>query len=452
MHSMNIEDIIKQSEGKTLEFKENINSKDKILSTIIAFSNTSGGTILIGITDKTRHIVGVPSPHQVADAIANIVYDSVEPRILPNIEVIPYRNTHLVKIEVYPSSLRPHFKRGKSKQDSTYIRIGSTTRLADQDLLKTVERSVVTKSFDEDPCYAESYANLDVLFIAQLLKAQEPLQSQHLLTLGLAIKDNDELIATNGGVLLFSPKRLQYFSDAWIQLGVFEGLDKTTILNTQKITSYLTEAPEEVLNFIKQNLQIKLKIKDIRHEEIWEIPKVALREAVINAIVHTDYSLRGAPIRVSIFKDRIEIENTALLLWGLTFEDLRSGVSKLRNPVIARIFSELKLIEQWGSGIKRMIQACEDAGLPPPLFEEIGPRIRVTFYKEKIKQPNIDGVDKEILEFLKISDLTTQEINSLMNLSRRTIIYRLAKLVDRGLIISISQSPTDPYKKYKLRT
>ncbi|MEI8295589.1 MAG: ATP-binding protein [Alphaproteobacteria bacterium] len=182
------------------------------------------------------------------------------------------------------------------------------------------------------------------------------------------------------------------------------------------------------------------------------MPKVALREAIINALVHTDYSLRGAPIRISIFDDRIEIENSALLPWGLTFEDMKSGVSKLRNPVVARVFNELGLIEQWGSGIRRMTTVCEKAGLSPPLFEEIGPRIRVTFYKSRIKQPDSDSVDKRILDLLTThGTLSTQEITKTIGLSRRSIINRLAKLVAIGLVIEIANSSTDPKKRYGLR-
>ena len=171
---------------------------------------------------------------------------------MPNIEVIPYDAAYLVKIEVYTSSLRPHFKRGEGKLKSTYIRIGSTTRLADQDLLNVIQQSTGTQSFDEKPCYEASYEDLDVAFIAQLFKHQKSLQPQDLITLGLVTNDKHTHIPTIGGILLFSSQRLRYFSDAWIQLGVFSGTDKTTILNTQKVTSYLTEAPADVLNFIKR--------------------------------------------------------------------------------------------------------------------------------------------------------------------------------------------------------
>src|SRR5690606_30595320 len=109
----------------------------------------------------------------------------------------------------------------------------------------------------------------------------------------------------------------------------------------------------------------------VRRKDTRNLPPVAIREAVINAIVHADYAQRGAPIRIAIFDDRIEIENPGLLPFGLTVEDLEEGISKLRNRVIGRVFNSLGLIEQWGSGVQRMMSACREAGLTPPVFEEL---------------------------------------------------------------------------------
>ena len=155
--------------------------------------------------------------------------------------------------------------------------------------------------------------------------------------------------------------------------------------------------------------------------------------------------MRGAPIQVAIFSDRIEIENSGLLLWGLTIEDLKTGVSKLRNPIIARAFKELDLIEQWGSDIQRMIKACEKAGLLSPLFEEIGPRIRVTFFKKPIGKQTITDLEEKIITHLKERRMN-QEIANLSGMSKRTVINNLSELVNKRIIIEISTSSTDPKK------
>ncbi len=105
-----------------------------------------------------------------------------------------------------------------------------------------------------------------------------------------------------------------------------------------------------------------------------------VREAVINAVVHADYSQTGGPVRIAFYDDRIEIENPGILLPGLTLEDVRQGVSKLRNRVIGRVFREVGLIEQWGSGVRRMFDEAESLGLPEPKIEEVGMRLRFTVY------------------------------------------------------------------------
>ncbi len=448
---MRVEDYIKLGESKTLEFKENANSKAKILATVIAFSNASGGRIIVGIQDKTHHVLGVSSPHEVAESLVNMIHDSIEPRIIPNIEVMSFRNKHLVALEIYPSPNRPHFIRAQGKQNSTYIRIGSTTRLADQELVKIIERSALIQSFDEEICPGATLDDIDLDYTQEVFLPHRKVASKELISLGVLSKVRETITPTVGGMLLFSKERLRYFPDAWIQIGSFEGTDKTKITNTHKVTSPFPQAIDECLNILRNTIRVGLSIQEVRHEEVWEIPKIALREAIINAIVHTDYSLRGAPSRIAIFTDRIEIENSALLLGGLSIDDIKSGVSKLRNPVLGRVFFELGIIEQWGSGITRMSQACKEAGLGEPIFEEIGARIRVTLYKKKVQALNIDDVDRTILEFIhKNRSVSTHEVVSLVGLSRRTAITRLARLVDNGLLIEIALSLNDPKKRYEL--
>ena len=419
-----------------------------IIPTLIAFANTSGGRLVIGVNDKTHHISGIENPHKGIEALASQIHDSIEPRIMPNIEVVPFRNTHLIIVEIYPSALRPHYKKSDGKEGSTYIRIGSSTRRADKDLLKVVERSTSPKSFDEELFYEINCEEIDFTLASQLFSPQRKLQQSDFVSLGVLEKKGKELIPTVGGVILFGKDRLHYFPDACIHAAVFK---ETEFLDKQKITSIFPQAIDEVLAFIRRNMRVGLKIEDVRNQEVWEVPKVALREAIINAIVHTDYSLRGAPIKVSMFEDRVEIENSALLPWGLTFEDLKAGVSKLRNPVIARVFNELGLIEQWGSGIRRMTKACVESGLEEPEFREIGPRIRVTFYKEKISQAVLNDTDNFIMDLLGFcGPLSSHQITSCVNLTKRSVINRLSKLVDKGQIRELAQSLNDPKKKYDL--
>jgi predicted HTH transcriptional regulator len=128
----------------------------------------------------------------------------------------------------------------------------------------------------------------------------------------------------------------------------------------------------------------------VRRRELWSVPPIAIREAVMNAVVHMDYAQQGSPVRIAMLDDRIEVDNPGLLPFGLTVEDIRKGVSKLRNRVIGRVFHELRLIEQWDSGIQRMTAACVDAGLPAPVFEEVGTHFRVIISTVRQLKPRMD--------------------------------------------------------------
>jgi ATP-dependent DNA helicase RecG len=159
----------------------------------------------------------------------------------------------------------------------------------------------------------------------------------------------------------------------------------------------------------------------VRREEAWNIPLPAVREAITNAVTHAEYSQRGAPIRVLVFDDRVEVENPGLLLFGLTVDDIQNGVSKLRNRVLGRVFKELGLIEQWGSGIRRMIDTCRERGLPPPEFQEIGTHFRVTLALQVLSLPVIDRVESRLLAVVAAGNgVSTKQVAEAVSLSPRS--------------------------------
>ena len=138
---------------------------------------------------------------------------------------------------------------------------------------------------------------------------------------------------------------------------------------------------------------------------------LAVREAVINAVAHADYTQRGAPIRLAIFDDRLEVESPGLLPFGLTIEELQHGISKLCNHVISRVLHALGLVEQWGSGIDRMTDARRDAGIPPPTLQEIDTHFRVTLSTQRITSPSVDQKTQTILQALADTEgLLTNEM------------------------------------------
>ncbi len=148
---MRIEELLTRNEDKTLEFKRDLTSPRNILKTIIAFANTAGGTVLIGIDDETKAILGLDNPLQEQERLSNLIADSISPRLIPDVRIINWRGQTLLAVEVFLSSSRPHFLNANKPDNSTFVRVGPTNRLADQALIREMQRAVANRSFDEEP-------------------------------------------------------------------------------------------------------------------------------------------------------------------------------------------------------------------------------------------------------------------------------------------------------------
>ncbi len=464
---MLIDNLIHQPEGKTLEFKRDFSSSKPLLKTLIAFANTAGGRLIIGIDDN-RKVIGVDQPLDEEERLCNLIADSIVPRLVPNVELMTFENKTLLIIEVFVSNIRPHWLKTESEEHGVYVRLGSTNRKADLDLIKELYRSTTGTPFDEMPMPDLSIEDLDLKTAQDLfanIGISTVLTEQTLLTLKLLTRYQSRLVPTHGAMLLFGKQREYYFSDAWVQCGRFIGKDKAAIFDHIDIHENLPKSVESMMLFLKKHAMRGADFSEIQRKDIWSIPLTMLREAIINALIHSDYSQRGAPIRVSFFDDRIEIENPGILLSGMTIEDMLQGVSKIRNHVIARIFKELSLIEQWGSGVKRIFKEAEDLKLPKPQIIEIGMRVRmIIFLAEPINiveprlEPRLESrleseLATNILLYLKNNDLSKSDLAKA--LGHQTISGELNKqiqvLLSHNLIVmTIPEKPNSRMQKYHL--
>lgn len=164
-------------------------------------------------------------------------------------------------------------------------------------------------TFDEEIIFHSSFSDLDFTLVCDVFSHIKKINKKNLLTLGITSPNKGKEKATYGGMILFGKDKERFLPDAWIQAGRFKGTNKVHILDSQKIAVHFIKSIDEVIGFIHKYLNVALIIGDIQHVEEWSIPQVAIRETVINAILHCDYSLGGSPIRVVIFDDRLEIEN-----------------------------------------------------------------------------------------------------------------------------------------------
>jgi len=445
-------DFLKKQEGKTIEFKENCSSLAKIVQTVVAFANTAGGTLIIGIRDKTREVIGLPDPLKEEERLSNAFADGIHPLLIPDIRIGSFRDRNLITIAV-PHAVGPYYVRSEGPEKGVYVRLGSTNRRAGFEMIEAIRRLSRNISFDEQPCTEINPEDIDFRAASEFFETvSRNLTPAIRKTLGLVVNCGGKDVPTLGAVLLFGKKRQRLFPDAVIRCARFKGRDTTRFLDHMEIDEYLPKAVEAVIAFIERHTLQAAEIDRIRRRELPEYPVQAVREAVINAIVHTDYAVTGMNIKVAIFDDRIEIVNPGALPFGLTLEAALSGVSKLRNRVVGRVFRELKLIEQWGTGLNRMITACREYGQQQPQFDESGASFRVTLFSQPVKKRTVPDWHARLLRhFSEHNEITTKEAAHIWKTSDRTARTRLGNLLKQGHLVEVGTGPNDPKKVYVLK-
>ncbi|MEJ2170402.1 MAG: helix-turn-helix domain-containing protein [Desulfobacterales bacterium] len=427
----------------------------------MAFANTAGGKVIIGVDDKNRSPVGIAHPLDEEERLCSLIADAIRPRLVPNVEMVTVENQTLLVVEVFLSGLRPHWVNAEGPETGVYVRLGSTNRRADRELIAELRRSVEGVAFDEMPMSDLSVEDLDLAALKSLFRGTNELDEKELLTLRLLKKDQGRLVPTKGAVLICGKERALLFPDAWMQCGRFIGRDKARIFDHIDLHDHLPQAVDGILMFLKKHAMRGADFSEVRRKDVWSIPLEILREVIINALVHADYSQRGAPIRIAFFDDRIEVENPGILLPGMTIEDMRRGVSRIRNHVIARVFRELNLIEQWGNGIPRILREAEKLGLPELQMEEIGMRVRVTVFLSEIFQiqqaiPEVTGeVTGEVGRLLAVmtGDMKRKDIQSALGLKHEDYFreaYLLPALKAGCIEMTIPDKPRSSKQKYRI--
>ena len=395
---INIEKIIRSREGKTLEFKRDIFSFKPIMKTLVAFANTAGGILIIGREDDGT-IRGVSDALQVEESLANAISDSIAPAMMPEIEIFSIKGRQLVLLKI-AHWRGPFYLKSEGPEHGVYIRLGSTNRKAGPEILAELNRLILGVSFDQMPCGEIDKNHLELKKVQSVfIPVNKSIDSEKLETLGLIVPYAGKKVLSNGGVILFAREkyRNQYFPDARVSCARFRGTDKSDFIDRLDIEGSILDAIESVPKFIMRNTRLYSKIETFRREDIPAYSELAVREVLVNALSHTDYSLTGMRIMVSIYSDRMEIQNPGMFPFGMTFEDFKAGVSKVRNRVIARVFRELGLMEEWGSGYRRIVNSCRTGGYPEPEWIELGSVMRVVFYPHpEVCEEQIDNVSVNV--------------------------------------------------------
>jgi predicted HTH transcriptional regulator len=387
---MQFEEIIKQAEGRRLEFKEKLPISSDILKTVIAFANDAGGELYIGIQDKTKEPVGIQETElfNIEEKICNIIFDHCYPNIIPDISFLRYKDKNIVKVKIYRGSNYPYYIKNKGKLSGTYIRVGPTNRLANEEIIAELERQKRNVSFDSEIIHDITLNEIDISLFRNLFfeKTKENINVNTLKKLRLASEFQKDLKPSNA-LLLFSDSdvKRRYFPYAKVECARFKGTTPKVFIDQRSINGNIALQTEEAYKFVLKNISRNAHIEGVYRQERWEYPVEAVRETIRNAIVHRDYSLTGKDIKIAIYDDMVEITSPGKLLPSVDFDDMQAGQSDIRNKVIAPVFKKLGLIEQWGNGLKLIADALKEYPEIELKWSEPGLSFQVQFVKKEYK-------------------------------------------------------------------
>ncbi len=380
--------LIAQPEGRRREYKETLPAAEELAKTIIAFSNDASGELFIGIKDKPRKVTGVPEEELLPteERIANIITDLCQPVILPGISFLNLDGPTVIRVKVYRGSQAPYYLKHKGKEKGVYIRVGSSNRLAPPEIVQELERMSRNISFDSLPVVdlAPEPFILNKFAKKYQERTGEPLNDAALRKLQLIKTANDQAYYTHAALLLADPEvKSRYFPYSKVECARFKGTSSETFLDQETIEDNIAVHADEVIHFIRRNIAHGATINGIYREDRWEYPLAAVREAVINAIIHRDYALQGKDIKVAIYEDMLEITSPGAAPPSIDISgDLPVGQSEIRNLVLAPIFKRLGLIEQWGTGFKKIKEALAEYPEIELRINEPGMAFQMQFVKK----------------------------------------------------------------------
>lgn len=442
---MNIEikKMLSNGESETVEFKESFH--DDALETIGAFSNAQGGMLLIGVQDSGK-VVGFPIGKKTIEDLSNRIQEATEPRIQPSVLVYEFDGKSVVAIQVSKVIRGPVSIRGRY-----FKRTGKTNqRISHEEIMQRIVQSSGL-SWDAVIEKSATIEDLDTKKIGTFIEAvrkskrrplPEKISKIDALRKMEFVEGNHP---TRAALLLFGKNVDHFFPSAFLKIGRFRS--PIHIVDDFEIHDSLFEQVQETMNWFRQRLETAFIITGKpQRDTVWEFPLDAIREAIINAVCHRDYSSMS-DIQVRLYDDQLVIRNPGSLPFGLTTESLmREHNSIRRNQKIAEAFFLTGDIEKWGSGTTRIADELKAAGMPAPEFTSDQWNFRVAFNKKRfserksIQKLGLTERQTKIIEFLLINvEISNAQYQEVAKVSKATATRELRNLTSQGILESVGQ-------------
>ncbi len=429
-------------ESETVELKAIV--VEDIKKEIIAFANCEGGKLYIGVQDDGT-VSGLDDPDSVSLQVSNMIRDAIKPDLTMflHYETLTVDGKKIVAVDIQQGTERPYYIAKKGlRPEGVYVRQGYSsvpaTNTAIRHMIKETDgdRFEEMRSLEQNLTFeraGKEFAERNIKFGQAQMK-----------TLGIMTQDG---VYTNLGLLL---------SDQCvhtIKAAVFEGTNQNQFKDRKEFTGSLFQQMDDVYDFIDFRNQTHSSFEKLRRIDRRDYPEVAVREALLNLLVHREYSFRASTF-ISIYTDRIEFTSIGGLVSGVTLKDVTMGISVCRNVKLANVFYRLELIEAYGTGILKIMDAYEGTGLTPQIetsdnaFKIILPNLNAeTEQKEPDNTDSKSSTEEEkVIALAKERGFVTRkEVEILLGIGQTTCGRLLKQMIENGLIVQEGKGKNTHY-------
>lgn len=410
-------------ESSQLELKEIINTDFK--KEIIAFANSEGGEIYVGVS-RDGEIIGIENAEKEMERISNMIHDGIHPDLIPftSIEIVNISGKNLIHLHVSRGGRPPYHLTDKVlKPSGVYVRHGITSVPASEEMIRDMIRQSDGVTYDKARSlnqeltfeYAEAY------FVNRSI----PFQTENKRTLGLIDADG---YYTNAALLISDQ------CEHSIKCAIFDGTGKSRFKTRKEFIGSILKQLEDSYEYIGLQNNIHADFIGLERVENLDYPEYALREALLNSIIHRDYNYSGSTI-INIFSDRMEFVSIGGLVKGITLPDIMHGISQSRNMVLANVFYRLKLIESYGTGISRILESYYDKAQPLFLpeassFLTVLPNLHASEKRTETLSP-----ESRVLDLLAVKkEISRKDVELLLGCSGFPARKVLMSLLSQGKI------------------
>ena len=424
-------------EDKNTEFKREY--AEDIKKTLVAFANTDGGNLYIGIDDD-GNTIEVNNIDGVMLQVTNVIRDSIKPDLAMfceiTVETVQYKK--VVKITVNRGTARPYYLAAKGiRPEGVYVRQGASSVPASESAILSMIRETAGDSYEEARSLVQelTFNEADSVFENK----QIPFGDAQKRSLGLIGEDGTY---TNLALLLSDQ------CTHTVKLAVFEGEQKTVFKDRREFCGSLLKQLNDAYQFIDQFNHTHAHTEGLYRVEKRAYPTEAIREALLNAIVHREYSFSASTL-ISIFDNRIEFVSIGGLARGISQSDILLGISISRNKKLADVFYRLHLIEAYGTGMPKIMEAYKEYGVEPHIeISDNAFKITLPNTNAAVKETKVELTENEqgVLSVLKEGIKSRPEIQKALGFSQTTAIVTIASLLDKGLIVKVGNGNKTKYK------